>query len=332
MLAFFLLAAAPEDTLPQPISAAIAPGPAAEAVRHLLLQPYADATATQLGAPAWDGSADALRRLQAAHAADLVLLDGGTLATLCKAQVTDRMDWAVLGRDRFVANASTDCGAGAYTSATVLAWDRDKLAGTPGWMDFWDIAKHPGRRGLRRGARGNLELALLADGVSAADVYRSLRSNDGVDRAFRKLDQLKPYVLWWDKPEQPGQLLAQAKVLLTSAPSASLPAGAKAHVGTQWDGSLTEITFWARLAGAPHGQGAAAALIVATDPARLASLARASGLGPSTKAAIALLPADVRTQNPSTPANQQGALAIDDGFWAENADRLEARFVAWVGK
>ena len=118
-------------------------------------------------------------------------------------------------------------------------------------------------------------------------------------------------------------MLAQAKVLLTSAPSASLPAGAKAHVGTQWDGSLTEITFWARLAGAPHGQGAAAALIVATDPARL---------GPATKAAVALLPADVRAQNPSTPANQQGALAIDDGFWAENADRLEARFAAWVGK
>ncbi len=332
LLAFFLLAAAPDDTLPQPIAAAIAPGPATEAIRHILLEPYAGATATQLGAPAWDGSADALRKLQAAHAADLVLLDGATLATLCKAQVLDKLDWAALGRDRFVANATTDCGAGAYTSATVLAWDRDKLAGTPGWMDFWDIAKHPGRRGLHRGARGNLELALLADGVSAGDVYRMLRSNDGVDRAFRKLDQLKPYVLWWDQPSQPAQLLAQAKVLLTSAPSASLPADAKSHVGTQWDGSLTEIAFWARPAGAPHERGAAAALAVATDAARLASLAKATGLGPATKAAIALLPADARARNPSLPANQQGALASDDGFWAENADKLEARFTAWVGK
>ncbi len=332
LLAFFLLAAAPDNTLPEPITAALPPGPAQDAVSHLLLKPYAEATATELGAPAWDGSADALRKLQAAHAADLVLLDGATLASLCKAQVLDRLDWTALGRDRFVANAATDCGAGAYTTATVLAWDRDKLAGTPGWMDFWDIAKHPGRRGLHKGARGNLELALLADGVSAGDVYRTLRSKDGVDRAFRKLDQLKPYILWWDRPEQPAQLLAQAKVLLTTASSASLPAGAKSHVGTQWDGSLTEIVFWARPAGAPHDRGAAAALIVATDPARLASLARATGLGPATKAAAALLPADVRAQNPSLPANQQGALAIDDGFWAENADKLEARFTEWAGK
>ncbi len=168
--------------------------------------------------------------------------------------------------------------------------------------------------------------------MSAGDIYRELRSKDGVDRAFRKLDQLKPYVVWWDQPQQPAQLLAQAKVLLTSAPGAAMPADAKVHVGTQWDGSLTEITFLARPAGAPHGRAAAAALTVATDPARLASLARATGVGPATKAAVALLPAGARAQNPSTPANQQGALALDDGFWADNAAALEARFTAWAGK
>ena len=171
------------------------------------MQPYAQATATSLGEPGWDGTPSALDALAAAHQADLVLADGPTLAALCRAQKLDRLDWAALGgRDRFVAAAASDCGQGAYIAATVLAWDAAKAANgsaTYDWADFWDVARHPGRRGLRRAARGNLEAALMADGVAPGDVYRTLRSADGVDRAFRKLDQLKPYIEWWDRPEQP---------------------------------------------------------------------------------------------------------------------------------
>ena len=339
-LALALLAAAPPpkpeappaDDAPQPVSVAIAPGAAKDAIRKLLLLAYARATATVLGDAAWDGSADGLHTLQSAHSADLVLLDGPTLAAACRAQTVDRLDWSILGRDGFLTGAATDCGAGAYLSATVLAWDTDKLAGLPAWGDFWDVAKHPGRRGLRRAARGNLEIALLADGVAPADIYRTLRSSDGVDRAFRKLDQLKPYIVWWDQPGQPAQLLASAKVLLTSAPAASLAGQPKVHIGTQWGGSLTEVSSWAILSNTAHPRGAAATLLVAGDAARQADFSRASGLGPPTRAAFALLPADARVQNPSLPVNLKAGLAIDEGFWLDSAGKLEARFAAWVGK
>ena len=339
-LALALVAAAPppkpqpspSDDAPQPVSAAVATGPAKGAVRTLLLLAYARATATVLGDSAWDGSDGGLDGMRAARQTDLILLDGPALAVACRAQTVDRLDWSVIGRDRFLARAATDCGAGAYLSATVLAWDADKLAGSPGWGDFWDVAKHPGRRGLRRAARGNLEIALLADGVAAGDVYRTLRSTDGVDRAFRKLDQLKPYIIWWDQPSQPAQLLASAKVLLTSAPSALLSAGPKVHLGTQWNGSLTEVSSWAIPAVSAHKRGALAALLVAEDAARQADFARTSGLGPSTRAGFALLPADARAQNPSLPANLQAGLAIDEGFWLDSAGKLEARFAAWIGK
>jgi putative spermidine/putrescine transport system substrate-binding protein len=225
-LALAILAAAPPgDDAPQPLAAAIPSGPAKDAVTRLL-KPYAQATATELGTPTWDASLDGLKALFAAHDAELALVDGPTLAAGCKAQVFEKLNWAGLGRDRFLAEAASDCGAGAYVSTTILAWDNQKLQGTPGWVDFWDVTKHPGRRGLYKGARGNLEIALLADGVAAADVYRTLRTSEGVDRAFRKLDQLKPYIVWWDQPSQPAQLLASAKVLMTTAPAASLATNA----------------------------------------------------------------------------------------------------------
>ena len=313
------------------MAAAIPTGPAKDAVRKTLLLPYAKATATELGDPPWDGSVAALGALQAGHLADLVLLDGHTLAVACRAQTVDRLDWSALGRDRFLPAAASDCGGGAYICATVLAWDTGKFPGVPGWADFWDIAKHPGRRGLRRSARGNLEIALLADGVSPGDVYRTLRSSDGVDRAFRKLDQLKPYVIWWDQAAQPAQLLASAKVLLTSAPVAALPSGSASHVGVQWSGSLSEAASWARPAGTAHPSGAMAAILVASDPARQVEFSRATGLGPAVRNALALLPRDARVQNPSLPANLQAGLDLDEAFWLDG-DKLEARFSAWLGK
>jgi putative spermidine/putrescine transport system substrate-binding protein len=188
---------------------------------------------------------------------------------------------------------------------------------------------------LQKTARGNLEIALMADGVSPGDVYRTLRSNDGVDRAFRKLDQLKPYVEWWDKPGQPAQSLASGKVLLTTAPAAGIAqadATQHRHFAVQWGGSLYEVISLAVAHGTPHATGAMDALTVAFDIARQALFAEATGLGPGVKDAVALLPAEAKAASPALPANLQPGLPIDEGFWADNHDKLEARFAAWLAK
>ena len=57
--------------------------------------------------------------------------------------------------------------------------------------DFFDTAKIPGKRGLRKSAKATLEMALMADGVPAGEVYDLLDTDAGVDRAFAKLDSIK---------------------------------------------------------------------------------------------------------------------------------------------
>jgi putative spermidine/putrescine transport system substrate-binding protein len=339
-LAGLLMAAGPaaspapqaDPDAPQPVSVAVRSGAARDAALKYLLKPYADATGTALDTPAFDGSLDAAKTLASAGKLDLALVDGPALAAGCRAQVFARLDWSGLGRDRFYGPAASDCGAGAYIGATVLAWDQAKLHATPGWSDFWDVAKFPGRRGLQRTARHNLEIALMADGVAPGDVYRVLRSSEGVDRAFRKLDQLKPYVEWWDQPGQPGQFLASGKVLMTSGPSSMLPSGGKTHLGLQWGGCLGEVTSWAVTQGAKHTRGALAAIGIAADAARQAEFARATGLGPATRQGFSLLPEDARAENPSLPAHLQSCLQMDEAFWLEAGDKLNARFASWLGK
>ncbi len=325
-------AAKPTLPGPSPLSAAIPATEPKDALRRVLLKPYAEVTGTELIDPAWDGaSLDAFKKAPV----DLVLLPGDALAAACRAQALVKLDWGVLGRDRYMPEAVTECGAGAYVSTTALAWDRDKLQAAPSWSDFWDVARHPGGRGLQHTARGNLEIALLADGVSPGDIYRTLRSNDGVDRAFRKLDQLKPYIIWWDRPDQPAQLLSAGRVLLTSAPTGPLLQSADAThraYGLQWAGSLVALHYWAVPQNAPHPDVATAALLIAGDIARQAQFARATGLGPTIKGADALLPPAARAANPSTPLNAQGGLVMDEGFWVDNGDKLQARFAAWLAK
>jgi putative spermidine/putrescine transport system substrate-binding protein len=85
------------------------------------------------------------------------------------------------------------------------------------------------------------------------------------------------------------------------------------------------------LNGAPHAAGARAAIAVATDPAREAEFDQGTGLGPSTRTALSLLPQPARSQSPSLPANVQAGLVVDEGFWLDNGSRLEARFATWVG-
>jgi putative spermidine/putrescine transport system substrate-binding protein len=316
---------------PPALAVAIPPGAAAPALRDAL-KPYGEATSTALAEMAWDGAAlDGLKP----KLPDLVLVSGANLLAWCKSGALVHLDWAALGRDRYLPQATSDCGAGAYLGALALAWDRDKLAVTPRWTDFWDVARYPGGRGLQRAARGNLEIALLADGVSAGDVYRTLRSNDGLDRAFRKLDQLKPYIIWWDKPDQPAQLLGAGRVLMTSSPTATLLRTGEAahrHYGLQWSDSLAEVQSWAIPQGAAHPSVANAALLIVSDIARQADFARATGFGPAARGAIDLLTPGVRAGSPSAPANLAGGLQIDEGFWAENGEKLAARFAAWASK
>ncbi len=325
----------PDPNAPQPLGIAMAASPYRDVAKRLLLKPYAEATATALTDAPWDGAQTTGKTLATAQNFDLALLDGPALTAACRAQIIDHLDWQKLNRDRFAQNSTSDCGAPAGIDAIAMAWDRDKVQGTPDWADFWDVAKRPGKRGLPRSARGTLEIALMADGVSPGDVYRTLRSNDGVDRAFRKLDQLKPYVEWWDKPSQPVQSLESGKWLLAAAPAAAIAQAdltQKKHFSVQWGGSLIETISLAMAHNAPHPAAAQAALTIAFDIARQAMFAQATGLGPGIRDALPLLPSEARTASPALPANLQAGLPIDEAFWADNGAKLEARFTAWLAK
>ena len=190
------------------------------------------------------------------NAWDVVEVNADELATGCADGTFQKLDWSTIGgKAHYLPQGVSDCGVGAAMSNLVLAWDSDKFPTAPSWADFWDVAKYPGKRGLLKGVRGNLEIALIADGVAPQDVYKVLGTNEGVDRAFRKLDQLKPYIVWWQNGADAAHILGSGAVLMTTAPSGAIArANWTQHrkFGIQWNPSLYEVESWAILKGTPN--------------------------------------------------------------------------------
>ena len=307
-----------------------------QAQEDAYLKPFTGATGTPVTALTWPGGIGALRtRIESgANDWDLVVVSADELLAGCDDGLFEKMNWpAVGGKDHYLPQAVSDCGLGAGVRSIVLAWDRDKLPTTPSWADFWDVARIPGKRGLRRTARTNLEIALLADGVAPGDVYRLLRTDDGVDRAFRKLDQIKPYVAWWTPDTQAAQMLSSGEVLLSSADNVAITMAnrvEKRHFGLQWVGSLYTVQSWIVMRSSPNLADALKLLAFAADPARQAIFATDIPYGPVAKGATDQLAPDVLAVSPTNPANLQPALQVDEQFWRDNGDKLNQRFDAWL--
>ena len=98
----------------------------------------------------------------------------------------------------------------------LMGYNTDAFKGRPApqsWADFWNVEKFPGGRAVFDKPRYMLEFATLADGVPKDKLYPI-----DIDRAFRKLDELKPHItLFFRQFDQARQLLATGAVTMSVA-------------------------------------------------------------------------------------------------------------------
>ena len=309
---------------------------AQSAIGEAFARPFGAATDIPLRLESWDGGLEALRAKIVEPGWDLVQIDPDELVVGCAEGLFEKLDWSAIGgKEHYQSMGVSDCGAGAMIANTVLAWDRDKYSAVPTWADFWDVAKIPGKRGLAKTVRGALEFALLADGVAQGDVYKTLATNDGADRAFRKLDQLKPYIVWWQTPSEAAKILGSGDVLMTSMAGAAVArANAQEHrnFGLQFNGSLYEPRYWAVPKGAANMRDALQFLYITGAPSVAVRLPRVSGEIGLAKGVHELLTPEQQALSPGFPANASVALRVDSGFWHDNLAKLRTRFEAWLAQ
>ncbi|TAL93066.1 MAG: ABC transporter substrate-binding protein [Rhodanobacter sp.] len=267
---------------------------------------------------------------------DAVEVETGDLGRGCEEGTYENIDWSkILDKSDIVQGALKYCGVGTFVWSTVLAYNADALKTAPtGWADFWNVKKFPGKRGLRKGAHYNLEFALMADGVAPSDVYKVLATPEGVDRAFKKLDELKPYIQWWEAGAQPVQMLSAGDVVMSAAYNGRIDAAQREgrNLKVVWNGGVYDFDYWVIPTGSTNKDQAIAFVKYASSPKAQAAYSQHIAYGPISKKAIGMLSPDVLAKLPNSPANARNALFNDLDFWTDHGEELEQRFAAWAAR
>jgi putative spermidine/putrescine transport system substrate-binding protein len=244
--------------------------------------------------------------------------------------------------DDFLPGTVTECAVGNIVWSTIFAYDGSKMSGVETMADFFDTAKFPGKRGLRKGPKPNLEMALMADGVPASEVYGLMNTEAGIQRAFDKLDTIRDSVIWWEAGAQPPQLLADGEVAMTTAYNGrifnAVAAEGKPFV-IVWDGQVWDLDLWVIPKGASNMAETLDFINFSTGTQALADQASWISYGPVRKSSAALVGSyhnqpdlDMAGHMPTAPENFKNALQNDFEFWADNQDQLNERFNAWLAK
>jgi putative spermidine/putrescine transport system substrate-binding protein len=287
---------------------------------------------------------------------DLIQVETFYAAEAMNSKLLEKFDPPV-PRDKIVESVNFK-GLGDYAFPTigwsyVLAWNNNvinKLPLKPGppqtWKDFWDVKKYPGKRALRNTPQGNIEIALFADGLSGEDIRTSLYEKNDlelVDRALKKLDQIKKDILWWKAGDQIQRDLESGNVVLAAtwngrvwlARRNPLTEPRKTFdVQLNYNQAILDYDWWIIPKGSKHIQEASRLINGLYDnmPGAI-KFANDLGYGPPIKGwEDSNIDKDLLKYMPTTKDNSSKQLVSDPNFWQRNHTEISEKWQAWQSK
>lgn len=310
-----------------------------DAQRKAVLEPFARLT----GATIVEDTTDIgkLKAMVDAGAIEWTVAQQGTFEgrVLGRQGYLEPIDYTIVDKANFFEDVAGEFDVAVIYWSLILAYRTDKFGDNPpqGWADFWDVEKFPGPRAMDKvdGPVGNLEFALMADGVPKDQVYQVLRTAEGIERAFRKLDEIKPHVtVWWEAGAQPAQLLTDGEVDLAQAWNGRIDAAQRqgAPIAIQWNEGLLRTDSFIVPKGVKEKELAMDFINFATRPEVQAELSKYIPYSPTNAKAFDLLSEELKARLPSAPAQKEKQLLADAEFWLENLDALTERFNDWLTK
>jgi putative spermidine/putrescine transport system substrate-binding protein len=313
-------------------------GTLADAQQSAFVKPFQAATGTEVTASSYSGEQAKVKAMVDGHQVswDVVEVESTDVGRGCDSGMYERIDWSKVADAAHLSPAAkTRCGVGLFAWANAFAYNTKQLKNAPtSWADFWDTKKFPGKRGMRKSARGNLEFALMADGVKPADVYKVLATPAGVDRAFKKLGELRPNIQWWDAGAQPAQFLVSGDVAMSTVFSGRIITAQKAGqpLDIVWNGAISDYDYWVIPKGSPMKDDAMKFINYTIGVEQQNAFLALQPGGPSNSQALAKMDAAQLKNLPNTPEHAKIGVVNDREFWDEHGDDLDQRFAAWAAQ
>lgn len=243
------------------------------------------------------------------------------------------IDYSIVDASKVPEGQATKCSVPAMNYATVLTYDAKKFGGrTPqGWKDFYDLKRFPGKRAMFGGsgdaAPGDLEGALLADGVKPENLYPL-----DVDRALRKLDTIRDQLVFWDTGARSQQMLESGEVVMATVWSGRAYAAVKngASFKPVWNQFVPrrEALVVPKKARSPKASMALINYYLGKEQQE--KLTELTSYSPINRDARPRLDPLAQSYVTTTPERQRQALKVDNQWWAENQPLVIKKFTAWL--
>jgi len=264
---------------------------------------------------------------------DLVEVTPSILRLGIKEGLFEPLDYKIIKVDPndFHEKALTPYGIASIYWPTMLMYNSELYPGKShpnSWADFWNVEKFPGPRSLEDTPRGNLEFALLADGVPKDKLYPL-----DIDRAFKKLDEIKPYItVWWSQGALPPRLVSTQQVVMSSVWIGrwwtAMQEGAP--VNATFNEAAMEVDYWVIPKGAKNKENAMKFLAwYVNRPDRHAWHAKDFNVGVGPKKADNYLDKQTLAHLPTAPENFKKEFVINDKWWTENLEEVTERWQLW---
>ena len=324
------------------------PGPYMRSQMLGFVRPYEEESNVRVHVASYNGGIDEIRdQVESANVLwDVVDLTQADSLRACNEGLLENIENVVLPngvdgssyKDDFVDGALNPCGVGVIVWATAFAYSHDAYgdARPTSIADFFDTDKFPGRRAIRNDPTVVMEWALMADGVDREDVYKTLETPEGVQRALAKMDAIKPGLQHWSKGTEPIRLLnsgdaSMTMIWATTGVIASREEGANFSV--VMDGRVIELDLFGIPKGSRYKEEALDFIRFASSSKSLADMVTNLPNGPTRKSSLALLSDDVLAQIPNGPAyDDQLSILSDAQWWSNNHAVLEEAFAAWIAE
>jgi putative spermidine/putrescine transport system substrate-binding protein len=306
-------------------------GPYGRAQAAAQMRPYAAANRVDVHIAEWEGELSDLK-------GDVVDFELPKAVEACHRGLLEKIDAATLpDADDFVPGAIGPCWVGNNVYSQVIVTGKFPGAQPATLADFFDTAKFPGKRALKRGSpKYNLEMALLADGVTPKAVYITLATDDGLERALAKLNSLGANLIWYNSDSEALGLIQNGGAAFATALNGQVFDAARhgAAPNVIWDRQLYEMDAFGIPAGDPKKEIAMDFIRYATGPRALAGVAGWVPYGPARRSAFNLVGKNPETgmeMRPFLPTSHWAtAFAVDDEWWQANAGRVDAAWRNWL--
>lgn len=245
-------------------------------------------------------------------------------------QYFEKIDLTNIKTDQFAPGTVEECGVPFDTYSYVLAYNTTKYGDHPpaSIQDFFDTARFPGTRALSNDpGEGNLELALMADGVAAKDLYPL-----DYDRAFKVLDRVKDGAIFWSSGAEQVAMMEQQRadmILVWSGRGFEATRNGAPYAPVWKDNSY----HWASLSivkGSPHREAAQKFIESAVSPESQVRFTEAIAYGAANLTAKPALDPARKDWDSSLPEHRAASWQMDTKWWGEHQDEVIQRWTQWT--